>query len=334
MWVQSLDVDACPIGWQQPAKTEKWAYEKISRLPKAKFTNFFCFPWATLIDLLRTQHLDKASPFLEALAVAPPRNRLIRATVCQHIYAKDMLPWFKKLKITDLYWSHASDCEHNIEGIRIHPFPLYPVRCDDMLVQSRLAVSIIERPMLYSFIGAFSPQLYLSSVREWIFNLPERQDAKVKFRHEWHYEKQVYGEQMAELKLDAKAEQSHAEASYEYSESLCNTIFSLCPSGSGPNSIRLWESLGFGCIPVIMSDQLRLPGKKSEWEAACVFVREEEDAVKCLPAKLELLAQDKMLLQKMQAAGQVLWKKYGERGVTTLLSPLADPKYIAGLLNQ
>ena len=32
-----------------------------------------------------------------------------------------------------------------------------------------------------------------------------------------------------------------------------------CQNGSGPNSIRLWESMACGAIPVILSDMLDLP---------------------------------------------------------------------------
>ena len=43
---------------------------------------------------------------------------------------------------------------------------------------------------------------------------------------------------------------------------LLNSKYTLCPSGSGPNSIRLWESLACGSIPIILSDTLDLPSHK------------------------------------------------------------------------
>jgi hypothetical protein len=65
----------------------------------------------------------------------------------------------------------------------------------------------------------------------------------------WHYEDNVYGN-------DKTARFS--EDCY-YKQMLMDSKFSLCPLGTGPNSIRLWESLSFGSIPVILSDKLILP---------------------------------------------------------------------------
>jgi hypothetical protein len=48
-------------------------------------------------------------------------------TFCQHIYALDLLPFFKNLGITHLYWSHKIIGQDEIEGIKIHPYLLYPV---------------------------------------------------------------------------------------------------------------------------------------------------------------------------------------------------------------
>jgi hypothetical protein len=88
-----------------------------------------------------------------------------------------------------------------------------------------------------------------------------------------------------------------------------SSVFALCPSGSGPNSIRLWEALGFGAIPVILSHTLRLPGVPQLWRQAALFVPETEAAVAALPARLEALAADPQRLQAMQAAGQQLWQR-------------------------
>jgi len=49
----------------------------------------------------------------------------------------------------------------------------------------------------------------------------------------------------------------------------------LCPSGSGPNSIRLWESLAAGAIPVVLADTLELPAHPL-WKDAVVFLPEAE----------------------------------------------------------
>ena len=44
-----------------------------------------------------------------------------------------------------------------------------------------------------------------------------------------------------------------------YNKILLSSRYSLCPSGSGPNSIRFWESLACGSIPVLLADTLDLP---------------------------------------------------------------------------
>ena len=61
---------------------------------------------------------------------------------------------------------------------------------------------------------------------------------------------------------------------------MANSKFSLCPSGSGPNSIRFWESLSFGTIPVLLSDTYVLPLIKGwNWDE-CIIVWKESDIEK------------------------------------------------------
>jgi hypothetical protein len=91
-------------------------------------------------------------------------------------------------------------------------------------------------------------------------------------------------------------------------------MFALCPSGSGPNSIRLWEALGYGAIPVILANHLWLPGDAELWQQAALSVPETVEAVAALPGRLEALAADHPRLQAMQATGQQLWQRYGLPG--------------------
>jgi hypothetical protein len=259
-WVKYGNVFAFPYRWQTPAKTELWAYEKCLENANVNiniYEQYFCFPWAGLVDCLKHNQPIKAKFFIDALNIAPPKMAIKRITFCQHIYALDLLPFFKKLGITDIYWSHKIIGQDEIEGIKLHPYPLYPVmhyKRNKPYKNKPLS----ERKYLYSFIGAYQPDLYLSKVREWIFNLPKRDDAIVIERSEWHFEQDVYRNQLLGATEDEVKAKVREQQEREYIDVMEETVYCLCPSGSGPNSIRLWEAIEFGCVPVLLSSKLEL----------------------------------------------------------------------------
>jgi len=310
---------AAQLPWQQPNATEFTAAKAIAAAHDPLLTqSFFPFPWATWID--RCRH--------GAVLESPTADLLpsgIRATVCQHIWALDHLELFQRAGITDLFWSHTTQGLTQIGGIRIHPFPLYPVRCATHPPTAPL-LPPSQRPLLYSFQGAYAPGPYLTPVRDWLLELPPRPDAQLERRQEWHYEQAVYRPQVQGEAADAAR---HAQLSQEadaYAATLQRSCFALCPSGSGPNSIRLWEALGYGAIPVILSEQLQLPGSAAMWQAAAVVVPETQAAVAALPAQLEALAADPQRLLAMQEAGKALWRRYGLDGfVGDVVELLRDP---------
>lgn len=319
------------IPWQRPNATEAYAAEQCSILSaiNSRSASYLPFPWASLIDRIHRALSPATSPLGDGLS---PSSSAINITVCQHIWALDHLYLFHSASITDLFWSHAAAGCHLVDGIRIHPFPLYPVRCaTHPPTQTRIAPW--QRPLLYSFQGAYAGGLYLTPVRDWILQLPPRPDAQLERRGEWHYEQAVYREQVLGEVPDAAQVAELDGQARAYAETLQQSCFALCPSGSGPNSIRLWEAIGYGAIPVILSDQLRLPGDPKLWQQAALFVPETEEAVRSLPAQLGALAADHQLLASMQAAGQALWKRYGLGGfVQDVQALLQDPH--AALLSR
>ncbi len=330
IWIRAPGLLAWPHAWQRPARTEEWAFEQAAaQMAAPRFAQVVAFPWATLLDLQDRDLHGRARRNLDALSRVPPRTTLIRATVCQHINAHRAWPWLHGLGITDVFWSHARIDGTELDGIRIHPFPLYPVRCLDRTDAAPLLdVPPSRRRLLYSFVGAYSPAGYLTPVRQWIFDLPQRPDALVVRRSEWHYEADVYRVQVAGQAIAPDEQARRDRHGDDYDATLLDSIFSLCPSGSGPNSIRLWESLGFGCIPVLLADTLRLPGTSEEWDDAIVRVPESPEAVAGLPARLEALARDPQRLQRMREAGRRLWVRYGENGPRTVLGVLSDLQWI------
>ena len=68
--------------------------------------------------------------------------------------------------------------------------------------------------------------------------------------------------------------ESYEKETQRYNNILSDSIFSLCPSGTGPNTIRLWESMAIGVIPVIFSDDW-IPPKITglEWNNFAVFIK-------------------------------------------------------------
>ena len=84
-------------------------------------------------------------------------------------------------------------------------------------------------------------------------------------------------ERFQNLNYELNTNRTHEQKTEEYNKILLNSRYSLCPSGSGPNSIRFWEALAVGSIPVLLSDKLELP-KHELWDKAIVQMKEEEIA--------------------------------------------------------
>ena len=74
----------------------------------------------------------------------------------------------------------------------------------------------------------------------------------------WHFEKMVYSKSQ-NAKGDINSGENESRSRSHYNKILLDSRYSLCPSGSGPNSIRFWESLGAGSIPILLADTLELP---------------------------------------------------------------------------
>jgi hypothetical protein len=265
--------------WQTPAKTELHAFERLKAYNwMAASFKYVAFPWATLIDYIHSGReipkslLDGYTKIQKEAKLAAADNALI--TVCQHIYAFKYISLFKTCGIKRIYWSHCTlDCP-SIGEIEIRPFPLYAVQTLSQYSTTSIPNSK-TRPYKASFVGAYNRRYYQTRIREEILGLKElcRDDYIIIARENWHYEEEVYGQIKGNM-LDAELRNKKLDHAKEYKQVLMNSKFSLCPSGSGPNSIRLWESLTFDTVPIIFSDRLALPGDVQDWIKAAVFMSE------------------------------------------------------------
>jgi hypothetical protein len=243
--------------WQYPARTEYAAYIAARQLDDGNLKSFtyIGFPWATLIDSFQSSRINRWE-ILQTLTGCIDNSQLKGrvVTTCQHIYALNYIHLFEQFGVTDLFFPHKLNSHDLVNNIRIHPFPLFPVQASPPDFKSK-----DDREYLASFVGAYNSNVYLTDVREHIFRL-EGKDPLIKIvkRDAWHYDRTVYDLQM-QGGLGSLSEIEREKANErEYKNLLANSLFSLCPSGSGPNSIRLYESMTYGSIPVVLAKGLDL----------------------------------------------------------------------------
>lgn len=303
--------------WQFPAITEQHAFNMLCAKLDPRHVDgrvrYFAFPWATLIDnLLHNKKNPERTEFLKQKLYAQKAHLAGATTIittCQHIHMLKFQSLFKEMGITDIFWSHATKKQSSLpehQEISLHPFPLYPVQAVDALNSP-----LLPKKHLYSFVGAKANQYYLTQSRNIIIDhLAKTNTGFVTGNDTWHYNKIVYDHQVrgVEAKPDALVDNN---ASENFKLILRQSVFSLCPSGTGPNSIRLWESIGIGSIPVVMADTLALPGNQDLWNEAVVFCKEDKKSILALPKILKEIHGDPAKLKRMRHAMMQLWKLYG-----------------------
>lgn len=288
--------------WQRPARTEEHAYRQISaRLPADSALEYIAFPWASLIDAVNQWQPDAEyllAAFLALQELQAPQRR--RITVCQHIDIEVIAPYLASAGIADVFYSHArrNDAGRKIGGARIHPFPLFPPQLADPRPAN-------DKDLLFSFVGAQAGPEYLSQIRNWLISdLADTEEGFIRARSSWHYDQAVYGS-------DTRCESELAAAESEYLDVMARSVFALCPSGSGPNTLRVWEAIGSGVIPVILSDTWLPPGPEDLWRKAAVFWPENRERLPELVEHLRALRATPSRLADHHAAMATIWQRYG-----------------------
>jgi hypothetical protein len=311
--------------WQTPAITEQHACQlALQRLEAHPQAVFLAFPWASLID-----HLNSGTPRGRALlaqleALLPLlEGRSRRITVCQQIFFETHRWLFELAGITDLFWPHTT-IHSSLPGLTLHPFPLYPVH---WLPPSEVDPQGAARSILYSFIGsASSSPLYLSNSRDLMLSsLRGLPGSLIEGYDSWFYNDDVYGVQIhGTLTADDPrlVGEERRQRERRYREVLQRSVFALCPSGTGPNTIRLWEAIGSGAIPVVFSDRWRPPGPRQLWEQAVFFLPDTPEGVLSVPRLTAQWAADSNLLAARRAAMAHIWRLYGPEAFITDIEAL------------
>ena len=181
-------------------------------------------------------------------------------TVCQHTRFREILPLLADAGVTTLFTPHASLTERVIHGVSILGFPHFPVAYKPQ---------VIEPDILFSFIGAPT-----SKVRQDIVSkLGSGEFMRIR-KGQWHFGNPE-AQQVKELE--------------EYGDVMSRSRFALCPKGTGPSSLRIWEAIASGAIPIIIADDLRLP-LGIDWTSCSIRIAEKN--VDSIPDLLSGMSED------------------------------------------
>lgn len=291
--------------WQFPCRTEAAAHELHQALPEAprhgdEVHVYLGLPWATFIDKrsrLGHEPADMQRELMMQRVRLSGYRQVLQAhgaglrvhTVCQHILWPQLLDTWKALGVTDAWLSHAPPgCRHaDAAPLTLHPWRLFAVNVEDPQRRTGLRVGVdpADKPLLASFVGAHADD-YVSDVRPRLMALAGEPGLHVRMTEQWHFGDVVYQHQVLGHPLHRSYRIDDAVASYN--TVLSDSVFSLCPSGSGPNTLRLWESLAVGAVPVLLGVAPELPCGGTlppiDWDAIVVRVADEQ--IPQLPALL------------------------------------------------
>lgn len=299
--------------WQYPCLTEGAAWDQHAGMAEPMLRDgalhiYLGLPWATWIDFARKAAWPAGGAAAMALQLQMLEVRLsglrgaldrlgigLRVhTVCQHIYWRDVAQAWRRLGVTDAWLSHCPSSLSETElGIVLHPWALFAVNVRDS--QRRTGIVTNRDPatkaVLASFTGAHAAH-YLSNTRLRLRALENEAGFVVRVTDRWHFEQMVYGEQIMGEQISGQwPAQDGGDTVASYNALLSDSVFSLCPAGAGANTLRLWESLAIGSIPVLCGSQPMLPTGGTlpiiDWER--IVMRIPDEQITRLPSLLRAI---------------------------------------------
>ena len=165
-------------------------------------------------------------------------------TICQHIHFEKILPILRKIGINVLFTPHAIKNKY-YDGIKVLPFPHFAINGTKPAK---------HKDLWYSFVG-----FNTHPSRTTIFNMPKIENVIIEERTNWHFYLSALEQEQAKL---------------EYQDLLARSRFSLCPRGTGASTLRFWESLQAGAIPILIADEMTLPDGV-DWKECIIQIAEK-----------------------------------------------------------
>ena len=208
---------------------------------------YVAIPWTQILNSgwLDFPHKKSFNFYMEELLkMKLPEGPKI--TVCQHDDYLRLLPIFRHLGI-EVVFSPL----HNVRNVHTLDIKILPIpfNCNFDFDTSR------EKDILVSFVGTPTSHPIRTRMANRI-----KGDGII-YRSTYHVDSNFFYTENYKQKEEE-----------EFKDVMERSRFSLCPRGSSPSSVRFWESLNAGAIPILISDEWALP----EWDWDNTIVRISE----------------------------------------------------------
>ena len=245
---------------------EKACYEVLkSKTEFFKTAQYLAVPWRGLYWECFKQNRKKYHSKIDELARLKMNNGFTVVMSLHHLdgYALDLL---EKIGIKYIFTPSATLSKTKYKSIDIIAMPHYALN------GSKPAPI---KDILYSFVGTTDTH----PIRKKIFAMKHPANTVLIQRPQWLFSK----------------------GSEEYKNILSRSRFSLCPRGFNAGSIRFWESLQAGAIPVIISDDGLLPDGFN-WSQCVINIKEKDiDAIPSVIANIPVEQESLMRIACLEA---------------------------------
>jgi hypothetical protein len=141
------------------------------------------------------------------------------------------------------------------------------------------AYNLISEPYKNPFVKGAAPGTALRSSKKYLFSFIGRDchPARTRILGMTYRRKDVLVRDSSNFNLwtPSAFDASGDQAGREFFQVLAASKFGLCPRGVSPNTIRLFECLKLGVVPVVISDGWLRP-HGPDWDRFCIFVKESD----------------------------------------------------------
>lgn len=210
-------------------------YESYKQLKNLKNINYIALPWTQMLNSIWLDFPNKKDTsyyFQEVFKTNIEQTN--NFTICQHDDYHRLTDVFRHLKINKVFTP-------------LHDITFKTQDIDYIPIAFTNSFNFVkkEKDILFSFVGAPTTHYIRESMRNRVFG------PNIIYREGYHVESRSFQDPNFRKKEEN-----------EYQDILERSRFSLCPRGSSPSSVRFWESLAAGAIPILISDNWALP----EWD--------------------------------------------------------------------